>query len=317
MKMKQLEYLLKVVECGSISTAAQQLFISQPSLSKSIMALEDEYRIQILVRKARGVELTADGKSFVHYARGILTAAHALESNFSSNHGSECSRMFVATQQLDFIYELVLRTYLQNQERNIHYNLIETDRNNVVRQVLDSKVDLGLLVRSNYDAKTYLWNTDAKRLSIHVVARSGVYVCVGPYSPYYHRRSISYQEAEQCLHVVLDMEEAATQDLFVDNSQNHFNMKRIIFFNTINACEHFLLQTDALMFVAKWTTGCFHDKRIRVIPVLPDAGAPATFNELLWLKRAGEPLTPAEMQFLKHLYLHFGNQFPLKLEKRE
>ena len=70
MKIKQLEYLLEVVECGSISKAAQQLFVSQPSLTKSIMGLEEEYGIQILIRKPRGIELTEEGKRFIHYAQG-------------------------------------------------------------------------------------------------------------------------------------------------------------------------------------------------------------------------------------------------------
>ena len=43
MKMKQLEYLIKIAECGSISKAAQELYISQPSLTKAISSLEDEW----------------------------------------------------------------------------------------------------------------------------------------------------------------------------------------------------------------------------------------------------------------------------------
>ena len=47
MQIQQLEYLMKVVECGSITRAAQQLFLSQPSLTKSISNLESEYHIKI------------------------------------------------------------------------------------------------------------------------------------------------------------------------------------------------------------------------------------------------------------------------------
>ena len=69
MKMKQLEYLIKIAECGSISKAAQELYISQPSLTKAISSLEEEFHVQLLLRKPRGVELTIEGKSFLHYAR--------------------------------------------------------------------------------------------------------------------------------------------------------------------------------------------------------------------------------------------------------
>lgn len=54
MKMKQLEYLLKIAECGSITKASEQLFVSQPTLTKAVMNLEEEYGVQLLVRKTRG-----------------------------------------------------------------------------------------------------------------------------------------------------------------------------------------------------------------------------------------------------------------------
>ncbi len=311
MKLKQLEYLVKTAACGSISKAAQQLFISQPSLTKAIMSLEEEYGIQILVRKARGVELTVEGKEFVRYANSVLTAVNALESNFSNKCAAETSQLFVAAQQLDFVHELFLKTYLQNEDRGIHYNLVETDRSRVTQMVLDGKVDLGLVVRSRTDAKTHLWNAEAKKLNLHTIDRAGVYVCVGPGSPYYNRQSITYAEAEEGLQVVLDMEEAATKDLFVDNANSHFNREKIIFFNSIRACKCFLLQTDAIMYVAKWAINCFKDSEIRILPVVdsdPDT------SELLWMKRAGEPIMPTEQQFLSHLYRYFRRELPKRLD---
>lgn len=229
MKMKQLEYLIKIAECGSISKAAQELYISQPSLTKAISSLEEEFHVQLLLRKPRGVELTIEGKSFLHYARSVVTAASALEINFSGQGGAGRSRLFIASQQLDFVHPLILKTYLQNQDRSLHYNLVETDRNDVTRMVLNGKADIGLFVRSSADAKSYLWNTESKRLSLHSLDKAGVYVCLGPCSPYYHRKSMRFSEVEKCPQVVLDMEEAATQDLFVDNKDNHFNMDKVIF----------------------------------------------------------------------------------------
>ena len=64
-----------------------------------------------------------------------------------------------------------------------------------------------------------------------------------------------------------------------------------------------------LLFIAKWAEGCFKDPRIRIIPVV-DEKNPKQFdevNELLWIKRAGEPLYFTEYQFLQLLYQRFGN----------
>ena len=46
MQLKELEYLLKTVECGSITKAAEQMFISQPTLTKNIQSLDNEYNIK-------------------------------------------------------------------------------------------------------------------------------------------------------------------------------------------------------------------------------------------------------------------------------
>ena len=120
-----------------------------------------------------------------------------------------------------------------------------------------------------------------------------------------------FSEVEKCPQVVLDMEEAAAQDLFVDNKDNHFNMDKVIFFNSVTACEMFLLESEAVLYVAKWAIGCFRDARIRVLPVLE---ASEEESELVWIKRRGDPLTPTEMQFLQHLYQYFGASAPTDLE---
>ena len=54
LQIKQLEYLVKIVENGSISKAAEQLYITQPNLTKAVGSLEKEYGIRLFNRKARG-----------------------------------------------------------------------------------------------------------------------------------------------------------------------------------------------------------------------------------------------------------------------
>lgn len=299
MQLKQLEYVIKVAECGSITQAAEQLFVSQPSLTKSIINLEEEYGVSLFVRKHRGVELTNEGKNFIYYAKSVVTAADALNENFAADGSERASRLFIATQQIEFIDDLVLRVFKQSQRQDFHYSLVKTDRNSVTRQVLSGQVDLGIAVRSSTDKKTFLWHVDAKKLEIQTLAHSNPYVCIGPKSPYYGRPHITFSEAEQCTHIVLDMEQNATESRCFDSSLNHFNTNKLIFFNSISACERFLLETDALLYASKWTIGCFKDPQIQAIQVVPEQEDEVMpVNDLLLLKRAGEPLTPLELQFV-------------------
>ena len=63
MTLQQLTYLVKVAECGNITDAAEQLYISQPSLSTAIRNLEKEMGVTAFNRTKKGVTVTRDGEA--------------------------------------------------------------------------------------------------------------------------------------------------------------------------------------------------------------------------------------------------------------
>ena len=84
MTLQQLKYIIMIAETGSITTAAQRLFIAQPSLSKAVAELEKEMGITIFNRSNRGVYLSEEGTRFLSYARQITEQAALLESEYKS-----------------------------------------------------------------------------------------------------------------------------------------------------------------------------------------------------------------------------------------
>ena len=79
MTLRQLKYIIKIVESGSITEAAKQLFITQPSLSNAVKELETELGIEIFNRSAKGISLTVDGAEFLSYARQVEEQGALLE----------------------------------------------------------------------------------------------------------------------------------------------------------------------------------------------------------------------------------------------
>jgi DNA-binding transcriptional LysR family regulator len=69
MEFKQIEYFLQVVDSGSFSEAAYELYISQSSLSKKIIALEQEIGVSLFDRSKRKITLTPAGVKFLPHAR--------------------------------------------------------------------------------------------------------------------------------------------------------------------------------------------------------------------------------------------------------
>src|SRR6202041_3875997 len=78
MELRHLRYFVAVAEAGSLTVAANgKLPTSQPSLSRQIRDLEDEVGAQLLIRSARGIELTAAGRAFLEHARTVLSQVQA------------------------------------------------------------------------------------------------------------------------------------------------------------------------------------------------------------------------------------------------
>lgn len=73
--LRQLEYLLAVVDHGSVTEAAAHLRVSQPTLSQQLKALERSVGTLLLERTPRGVHLTPAGRAFLPGARHALSGA--------------------------------------------------------------------------------------------------------------------------------------------------------------------------------------------------------------------------------------------------
>ena len=71
--------VLEVEKCGSISRAAQNLFLSQSNLSTSIKSLENELGYSIFTRSSQGVTITPEGKLFLKSAKIIYAELRNIE----------------------------------------------------------------------------------------------------------------------------------------------------------------------------------------------------------------------------------------------
>ena len=72
MNLKRLKYFVKIVDIGSLTQAAEVLYIAQPALSQQVANLEAELDQQLLIRTKRGVTPTEAGKVLYAHAKAIL-----------------------------------------------------------------------------------------------------------------------------------------------------------------------------------------------------------------------------------------------------
>lgn len=306
MTIKQLEYIMKVAECGSISKAAKQLYLSQPSLTKAIISLESEYEFQIFLRTAKGIELTEKGREFVDASKNVLMSVDTLNKTFISDKKGK-HVLSLASQQFDFVYDVLLKTYCQYEPQDIYINLSEMDRGSIINAVKESLANIGIVVITEMDSKEFQANIKSNGLEMHVLDSSGLYLSIGPKSPFYSKDSVPYDQTGEAPAILLDAEEPTRLRLSLGQEIYDSPMLQTFSCNSINCCRDFLENTNMHLCIPKWVIGMFKDTNIRSIPITDSKGYNYPINELVWIKRSYEPLNDIERKFISLLELRFNN----------
>lgn len=145
--LRRLKYFVKIVDVGSITLAADVLFVAQPSLSQHIATLEAEFNQQLLVRTPKGVTPTEAGKTLYRHAQGILKqldqarvevgrASQALKGKVSVglSPGTAASKL-----------ALPLLRAVRSQHPELVLHLNENFGTTLAAQISDGRMDMAVL----------------------------------------------------------------------------------------------------------------------------------------------------------------------------
>ena len=101
MNLQQMRCVLEVSRVGSVTRAAQNLYISQPNLSRTIKELEKELGVPLFRRGAQGMEPTVQAAQFLRYAQSIIQQMDELESIYQ--HQEEGLRLSIVGPHSGYI----------------------------------------------------------------------------------------------------------------------------------------------------------------------------------------------------------------------
>ncbi len=153
MTFQQLLYLVEIFRCGSINKAAQNLFISQSSISSSIKDLEDELGVCFFERHNRGVAFTEEGKEFLNYAQLLLEQKQHVESMYKKKNVAPPSYLSVSTQRYPFTEDAFIRLLQRIDKPNFSFSLQESSMDTVINDVYEHRADIGVIFLSNLTEK--------------------------------------------------------------------------------------------------------------------------------------------------------------------
>ncbi len=152
MTLQQLKYVIKIVECSSITEAAKQLFITQPSLSTAVKEIEKELGIEIFYRTTKGISLSIDGMEFLSYARQIIEQTELLEQRYMGKKPSKklCS---ISTQHYAFAVNAFVEMLLDLDVDEYEFTLRETRTYEIIEDVKNLRSEVGIIYLSDFNEK--------------------------------------------------------------------------------------------------------------------------------------------------------------------
>ena len=144
--LRQLEYLVAVGRCGSVTLAAEDLSVSPPSISNAIAQLEVEFGLPLFVRKhAQGMALTPSGRELMRQAARVLDAAKGL-SNLADQHKGTVQGDLNVGCLLTFAQILVprLRRAYTEAHPQVTFRQFQTHQQGLIEGLRDASIDIAL-----------------------------------------------------------------------------------------------------------------------------------------------------------------------------
>ena len=193
MNLKEQEYVCALAENGTITAAAKELFISQPSLTGAIKELEREMNITIFDRTNKGVEVSKEGEIFLGYARQVLEQASLLEDTYKK--GTSRSRSFsVSTQHYSFAVNAFVDLIKQYGEEEYDFSLRETKTYEIIDDVSRMKSEIGVLYFNSFNKAVLQKIMKAKDLKFTELFVARPHIFISRKNPLAKKKSVSLQE---------------------------------------------------------------------------------------------------------------------------
>ena len=155
MDIRVLRYFLAVAREQSFSTAAERLFLSQPTLSRQLKELEDELGKTLLVRSNKGVTLTEEGMILRKRAEEIVELMDKTEQEVRQSNDSVSGTVYIGAGET-YTIKLIADTahHLKADYPDIHYSFFSGNGTDVLEKLERGLIDFGL-VFGNIDRTKY------------------------------------------------------------------------------------------------------------------------------------------------------------------
>lgn len=195
MTLQQLRYVVTVAETGTITEAANKLYISQPSLTNAIHELEKEMNIVIFNRTNKGISLSKEGDDFLGYARQVLEQASILEERYKENSGGK-KQFCVSTQHYSFAVNAFVDLIQEYGQEAYDFSLRETQTYEIIEDVAKMRSEIGILFLNDFNESVIRKILKSHDLAFHPLFVAKPHVFISRNHPLATKKVVTNQDLE-------------------------------------------------------------------------------------------------------------------------
>ena len=201
--LQQLRYFTAVATEGSISAAADLLYVAQPSMSAAMKELEARLGRTLLVRSAKGVTLTVEGAEFLGYARQVLEQVQLLEHRYLGRPPSR-RLLGVSTQHYSFSVDAFVRMVQASGAEEYEFSLRETRTEEIIEDVRTLRSEIGILYRNDFNRKVIDKLLRESRLVFHPLFLADPHIFISRTNPLASRQRATLEDLEDLPRLTFD-----------------------------------------------------------------------------------------------------------------
>ncbi|MFJ8236139.1 LysR family transcriptional regulator [Ureibacillus sp. NPDC094379] len=193
MTLQQLKYVIEVARSRSISKAAQNLFISQPSLSNALKELEKEMGITIFIRTNKGITLTPEGEEFLGYARQVVEQAELLENRYANTQSPQ-QHFSVSAQHYAFAVSAFVKLLKEFKREKYELTLRETKTYEIIDDVKNLRSEIGILYMNEFNRNVIQKFLREGNLEFHELFEATPHVFISTKNPLVNQEYVTLED---------------------------------------------------------------------------------------------------------------------------
>ena len=296
MTIQQLQYFITSAKYSSVSRAAEELFVSQSAVSKSLKALEDELGTILIERDRRGIRLTPDGMNFLRDSYTLLNRFEDIKQNYTGR-GSLPEKLDVSSQHYIFAVAALARFARERSTAHYTLNIRECPTSDIIKNVSTRISEIGFIYYNTSNKSFILRELDQSGLEFSPLADALPHAYLNKNHPLASKKAVTLQELADYPFIYYNYDTDNTG--FAEEVMAPSRSERSVSVSDRNTLFTMIDLTDGYHIGSGYLLDGFTPENITAVPIAQDSAAEQLTMTIGRINLKGQALSPAAENFLE------------------